>query len=145
MSVSIIWEHDLIADPPAASDQAVREAERALGVRFPADFLAVVRHHQGAAPVPDGISLPNGAVTGMKALLHFEAAPAARNIVNRRFFAQDGLPEGVVPFAEDIGDDLFCFDYRQQPDAPTICFCGVGTRPILIAPSLTAFLAMLHD
>ena len=111
----VTWKDDLIPNPAPASDEAVRRAERALRVRFPADFLAVARARQGAAPVPNGITLPDGSVTGVHHLLHFAEEPAMRNIVARRFPVEGVLPKGVIPFAEDIGGDLFCFNHRKNP------------------------------
>ncbi len=141
----VTWHDGLIANPPLASDDAVRTAERALRVRFPADFLAVARVHQGATPVPSGITLPDGAVTAVKNLLHFADEPGIRNIVARRFPVVDVLAKGVIPFAEDIGDDLFCFNYRKTPDAPTVVFWSVDTGMVPLAASFTDFLALLHD
>ena len=118
----VTWHDGVIANPSPASDTAVREAERALRVRFPADFLAVARVRQGAMPIPGGITLPNGFVTGVKNLLHFEEEPGMRNIAARLFPVKGVLDKGVIPFAEDIGNDLFCFNYRETPDTPTVAF-----------------------
>ena len=142
--MSVEWRDSLIPNPPVASDAAIRNVERALRVRLPADFLDVARMHQGARPTPDGITLPDGSVTGVKNLLHFEAEPANRNIVHRRFPVDDILAKGVVPFAEDVGDDLFCFDYRTSPDAPAVVYWSVDTGVVPVAADFTRFLAALH-
>lgn len=141
----VTWHDSLIPNPALASDAAVRNAERALRVRFPADFLAVARVHQGAVPNPADITLPDGAVTAVKNLLHFEDEPGMWNIIARRFPVEGVLEKGVIPFAEDIGDDLFCFNYRQTPDAPTVVFWGVDTGMVPLAASFTEFVALLHD
>src|SRR4051812_25715336 len=137
----VIWNDGVISNPSPASDAAVREAERALRVRFPADFLAVARLHQGAEPTPQKITLPDGAITAVKNLLHFEAEFGTRNIVARRFPVEQVLAKGIIPFAEDIGDDLFCFNYRKTPDTPTVVFWSVDTGVVPLAASFTAFVA----
>ncbi|MBC8160383.1 MAG: SMI1/KNR4 family protein [Roseiflexaceae bacterium] len=141
----VAWHDGVISNPSLASDTAVREAARALRVRFPADFLAVARLHQGAVPIPGNITLPDGAVTAVQNLLHFEAAPGMQNIVARMFPVAGVLDKGVIPFAEDIGGDLFCFNYRQTPDAPTVVFWSVDTGMVELAANFTEFVALLHD
>ena len=143
--VTVVWIDSLIVDPPVASDASVREAERALRVRLPADFLAIARLRQGSRPMPSGITLPDGAVTAVKNLLHFEEEPGIRHIVHRRFPVMDVLQKGIIPFAEDIGDDLFCFNYRKDPYHPSVAYWSVDTGAVPLAPDFGAFLAMLHD
>lgn len=137
------WHDAALTSPAPASDEAVRAAERQLRVRFPADFLAVARAHQGAAPEPAKVDLPDGSVTSVGHLLHFEEGTA--NIAARRFPVEAVLQKGVIPFAEDIGGDLFCFNYRKTPDAPTIVYWSVDSGPLAIADSFSAFVRMIRE
>ncbi len=60
----------------------------------------------------------------------------------------DGLipnPFFVIPFAEDIGGDLFCFDYRRDPAYPSVVFWSVDTGSVPLADSFTAFLDTLYQ
>lgn len=139
------WHDEAISSPPLADDAAVRAAERALRVRFPADFLEVARAHQGAAPEPARVDLPDGSVTAVGRLLHFEEEPGLSNVVHRGFPLQGVLAKGIIPFAEDIGGDVFCFNYRKTPEHPTIAYWSVDTGTVPIAASFTAFVALLHD
>lgn len=141
----VTWVDGAIADPAPAPDTAVREAERQLRVPFPTDFLDVARAHQGAAPVPANIDLPNGFGTAVAHLFHFEASPFASNIVAAGFPAQDALDKGVIPFAADIGGDLFCFSYREDYDNPPVVFWSVDWGTLPLAASFTDFVAMLHE
>jgi hypothetical protein len=139
------WIDEAITDPPVASDAAVQAAERALRVRFPADFLEVARARQGAEPVPSGVRLPNGTGTGVLHLLHFEEEPGFSNIVSRIFPVQGVLDKGIIPFAEDIGGDLFCFNYRETPETPSVVYWSVDTGTVPIAASFTEFVNKLYD
>ncbi len=143
--MTVVWNDSLIVDPPEASDAAVREAERALRVRLPAEFLAIARLRQGSRPAPNAVTLPDGSVTAVKNLLHFEEEPGIRNIVHRRFPVMDVLAKGIIPFAEDIGDDLFCFNYRKVPDHPSVAYWSVDTGTVHLAGDFDAFVGMLHD
>lgn len=128
---------------PAATDAEVREHEDALRVDLPRDFLAVAQRLQGARPVPAAVDLPDGATTAVARLLHF--AEGFGNIVTRRFPVEGVLDKGVIPFAEDVGGDLFCFSYRDDYDAPPIVFWDVDRGAVPLAPDFTAFTALLHE
>ena len=143
--MTVVWNDSLIPDPPVADDAAVREAERALRVRLPPEFLAIARTRQGSRPAPGAVTLPDGSVTAVKNLLHFEEEPGIRNIVHRRFPVMSVLAKGIIPFAEDIGDDLFCFNYRKDPYHPSVVFWSVDTGSVHLADDFDAFVAMLHD
>lgn len=139
------WRDEAINGPGVADDEAVRRTERALRVRFPADFLEVARAHQGAAPDPARIDLPDGSVTAVGHLLHFEEEPWLSNIVSRGFPLEGVLAKGVIPFAQDIGGDVFCFTYRKTPDRPSVVYWSVDTGMVPLAESFSAFVDLLHD
>ena len=137
----------MAATPVGSPDSpaAVRAAENQLRVDLPADFLAVARTHQGAAPVPANIDLPNDFGTAVAHLFHFEDAPFASNIVAAGFPAAGSLDKGVIPFAADVGGDLFCFCYREDYDKPPVVFWSVDFGTVPLAPDFTAFCALLRD
>ena len=139
------WVDALIPQPPQVTPDAIRAAEEQLDVRFPSDFLDVVRVHQGAQPVPNHITIPDFGGTAVAHLLHFQDAPGHTNIVARRFPLDDAMEDGVIPFAEDVGDDLFCFDYRRNPARPSVVFWSVDTGPLHLADSFTDFLDILYE
>ena len=88
--------------------------------------------------------MPGFGGTAVSHLLHFQADHRAA-LVSRIFPVADVLEKGVIPFAEDIGGDLFCFSYRADYDAPPVLFWSASTGPILLAASFADFLAMLRD
>ncbi|MBM2619996.1 SMI1/KNR4 family protein [Actinoplanes sp. LDG1-06] len=141
----VTWTDGAIDDPRPASDTAVREAQDELEVILPPEFLAVAQVHQGAAPVPAAIDLPNGFGTAVDHLLHFEDSPFVSNIVAAIFPLLDVLDEGIIPFAADAGGDFFCFDYRTDAANPSVVFWSVDWGIIPLAPSFTDFLTMLRN
>jgi hypothetical protein len=112
------WVDGAIDDPRPASDAAVRQAQDELEVKLPSEFLAVAQIHQGAAPVPAAIDLPNGFSTAVDHLLHFEDSPFVSNIVAAIFPLLDVLDEGIIPFAADAGGDFW---RRPSPASWTCC------------------------
>ncbi|MGW4945001.1 SMI1/KNR4 family protein [Actinoplanes sp. NPDC004185] len=141
----VTWVDGAIDDPRRASDTAVREAQDELEVSLPAEFLAVAQIHQGAAPVPARIDLPDGFSTAVDHLLHFEDSPFVSNIVAAVFPLLDVLDDGIIPFAADGGGDFFCFDYRADNDHPAVVFWSVDWGVVPLAPNFAGFLGMLHD
>ncbi|MEU8233315.1 SMI1/KNR4 family protein [Actinoplanes sp. NPDC048967] len=141
----VTWVDGAIDDPRPASDTAVREAQDELEVILPSEFLAVARIHQGAAPVPARIDLPDGFSTAVDHLLHFEDSPFVSNIVAAIFPLLDVLDEGIIPFAADAGGDFLCFDYRADNDHPSVVFWSVDWGVVPLAPTFAGFLGMLHD
>ncbi|XVV14066.1 SMI1/KNR4 family protein [Actinoplanes sp. CA-131856] len=141
----VTWVDGAIDDPQPAPDTAVRQAQDDLEVELPPDFLAVARVHQGAAPVPASIDLPNGFGTTVGHLLHFEDRPFTSNIVAAIFPLLDVLDEGIIPFAADTGGDFFCFDYRADADHPSVVFWSVDWGVVPLAPNFAAFLGMLRN
>ena len=137
----VTWVQDTPFLP--ASDDVVRAHEDVLRVDLPRDFLAIAQRRQGASPEPAGVTLPNGFVTAVDQLLHFEEG--FRNIVTRRFPLETVLDKGVIPFADDIGGGVYCFSYRDDYDRPPVVFWSVGWGALPLAPSFTAFLDTLHD
>ncbi len=116
---------DELEGSPRASEATVREIENELGVRFPADYLAIAAIHQGASPEPYVVQLPNGKRTTFEQLLHFErSANPHTYIVAKVWLYLDRLPENVIPFARSSGD-LWCFDFRDDPDNPPIVYWSI--------------------
>lgn len=141
----VTWQDGAIASPRPATEDELRAAERALRVPFPADFRAVAQAHPGAAPVPAKVDLPDGSVTSVAHLLHVLPEPGFSNIVGRMFPVAAVLKKGVIPFAEDIGGDLFCFSYRADFDHPPVGYWSVDTGFVRLAASFTEFIDSLHE
>lgn len=138
------WVDGAIAGSPPASNEAIRSVEAGLRIRLPKDFLAIAQRTQGARPEPGSFTLPDGTVTGIQHLLHFEETPFLSNIVARREPVARILPKGVIPFAEALGGDLLCFNFRGNYDHPPVLFWSVDSGLVPLADSFTSLLALLH-
>lgn len=139
------WVDGAISNPPIASATAIKAAENHLRVDLPLDFLAIAAAHQGASPVPAKVHLPDGSVTSVAHLLHFEPTPFVSNIVAAQFPWQGVVDKGIIPFAADTGGDVYCFNYRDDYDNPGVVFFSVDHGVVPLASSFTAFVAWLGD
>ena len=139
------WVPEAVPGAPRAIAEQVIGTYRAIGRwPLPEDFLEVAAEHQGVRPVPSAFDLPGGFVQSVEHLLHFEP-DSFSNLVTRRFPLEGVLDEGVIPFAECLGSDVLCFDFREDRDAPSVAYWSVDTGLVPRAASFTAFVALLHD
>lgn len=138
------WEDGALDCPRPATPAEVQAAERALRVPLPRDFLDVAAVHQGARPVPSSFRLPDGSGEAVEHLLHFVDGSFS-NIVTRGFPVEGVLDKGLIPFADALGSNLLCFDYRTDYDHPRVEFWSVDTGRVPLASTFTAFLDLLHD
>lgn len=97
-----------------------------------------------ARPKPASFKLPDGSGEGIAYLLHFED-DLFSNIAARIFPLRDVLLKGVIPFAEALGGNVLCFNYRKDPGGPTVEFWSVDTGPVPMTSSFTDLLTKLHE
>jgi len=145
--MSFQWLHRIIENPPRVSDEAFANVEREFGVSFPDDYKAIVRQYQGAIPLPNGIEHPD-ASTAVEYLYHFEEQPYTQSIIGAYYPIGHALPTGVIPFAAGLGGDYFCFDFRADPDKPTVVVRlhdDPGAGLITLAKTFTQWLELLVD
>lgn len=140
------WTDWFLTPAPRLTDERIHIVERRLGVRLPADYLEVVRDRQGAAPSPSVVPLPDGSSTVLNALLHLEEQPEGLSLISAGC-PDDLLPRWLVPFANDPGDNLFCFDYAADAAHPPVVFWPydhLPDPPVWVADSFTALLSQLR-
>jgi len=145
----VIWE-PYLEIPNIASDADIRQVEEVLGVRFPADYRAVLQAHQGQMPEPSDFKVGRGNDV-LSCLLH--ATPSVRDnqyhLLSGYEIIRDYLPPTVFPIAETPGGNKICLDYRTSSDAPVIIHWNheldEDQAITLLAPSFTDFLAKLYD
>ena len=148
----VIWTH---------CDDPVREAEiervqSFFRYRFPDDFIETVRLHNGGAPNPRFVTLPGfppgdpRAKVGLDyllTLLHDGPDPLIRTAADLYPY----LPAGVLPFGGEGAGNYWVFDFRANPEAPTVAFADhesfdpdAGSFDLIpVAASFTELLGML--
>lgn len=147
--MTVRWQDFLISNPPPVSDKQVREVEQAIGWRLPEDYLTVVRVNQGRFPKPNAFDLADGDGSAINYLLAFEGG-ISTSILARMAMMEDALPPDIVryivPFANDGGGNVLCFDYRTDPENPAVVFWDHEGGPMqTIASSFTDLIDKLHD
>jgi hypothetical protein len=149
------WEY---AHAPVGRE-VIAAVERFLKIQFPEDYVECALVNHGGTPTPN--ELPNNASGScVQSLLHYTEPPSWRyrdtahilETYSIVYSEQGRLPIQVFPFAYDPGGNLFAFDYRDSPEAPTVIFLDheeeddFGHFPSsFVANSFTEFLGLLED
>lgn len=111
---------------PPLDEQYVKLVERMVGgLRFPADYLALMRRSNGGIP-KSRVFTVGGNDRMVDRVLSF--VPDYRTNKNFGWYdvgvvwtqVEDRLGEGVVPFASLFAGDLLCFDFRKNHERPSV-------------------------
>ncbi|MEV0251857.1 SMI1/KNR4 family protein [Nocardia sp. NPDC050712] len=140
---------------PPASQEAISAAATELGVEFPADLVAYLRHHDGVSPGERGFVSPEEGGFSFPGFEPYTLAQILSAGLSRQEswsrYEDDPLMEGFwhhdfVPFARNISADGLFVDCRRgesfgavgrQREADTVSFGNWG--------SLAAFLGQIAD
>lgn len=123
----------------AIEPSVIEELEAELGVLFPDEYKALVLKHNGASIIPFAFKVGE----------MVESINNFHNVVEKYHFSDERLPEGIIPFARDAGDNQICFDYRDG--TISILFWDYGSPKndgvdlSLVANSFKEFLNMLFE
>ncbi len=143
---SVVWRWT--SEP--LSERLIRNAERALGVEFPADYRACVRDNHGGAPEPADFRVDMGegrSLAGSVGLLLTLDPRQDENVLAtaQALTAENRLPSGLIPIADDGTGRFLCLDYRADASkrAPTIAHFSSDHEVVAVARDFTAFVGLL--
>lgn len=146
MSDRVIWKY--VNEP--LTNQEISQVEENLDIKFPKDYLEIVMNNDGGYPSPNDFLL-NNRLEMFNNLISFKISDSS-NILETMEAVSDRLIEGIIPFGDDPGGNLICFDYRSS-DNPTVVFwdheiAGSGELEkaiSFICDNFTDFLDMLYE
>jgi len=101
-------------DGTGASEHALQELERRLGVTLPEDYRKLVLHAAGGVPTDPCIDFAGQREKVVATLLSPEP-DHPYSISGGMYALEDRLPPGLVPFAEDPFGSFYCFDTQTAP------------------------------
>jgi len=120
-----MWEPYLRAALPAATEEDRARLEAIAGAPLPPGYWDVAAAHQGEALEEDLVQDP--AFTAFVLLLvlppeRLGKDEASYSVAFAMEHTMPRYPAGLLPFADDTGGNLWAFDYRADPSAPSIVF-----------------------
>lgn len=122
------------------SADIIKILEEEIGVDFPLDYFEFIKENNSARVRPKHFRV-NGCV---------ESINNFHNVRESYHFKDERLPEKVIPFARDAGDNQICFDYRNE-NKVTVLFWDYGNPSndglalSLISESFSDFLDSLFE
>jgi len=122
------WQEGHCAPVAGVSDEAIRDAERRVGYRFPDDFRAFVRQQNG---VEGSFGDAYLMVFSVDAIAELHLAHDDANLI-----------PGFVAFGSDGGRERFGFDFRSEPP-PVVMVAAVSDGwpdAVIQASSFTDFM-----
>ena len=122
------WKPYLRATLPHPTDADRSRLEVLAGAALPDQYWRLVCEHQGEALDDAGLQLPGEGEINFGVLL-LASSPEAVGNANSSYCVehcfesmQDRYPDGLFPFAEDTGGNLWAFDFREDAANPAVVF-----------------------
>lgn len=148
--MTVNWKSYLWNKTVTASDEAIKNIEAKFNIKFPKDYLEIVKENQGKVPKPNIIKIGN-ITTGVNELFHFEknesyeGSAVLFNIEILTGFA----PDKIIPIMGTGGGNSFGFDFRKEPKNPSVVYIVSdleGEEAIKpVADNFTNFLSLLKS
>jgi hypothetical protein len=133
---------------PRLSQEALAKFE--LQVKLPADYRDFLLRHNGGAPSPNTIDVPNapGSPTDVQVFFGIGRCEESSELGWNLTMIKDRCPSyRVVPIACDSGGSLFCLT-QSGPLPSTVVYCDLddpASALYPVAPSFSEFLRLLRN
>ncbi|WP_336769970.1 SMI1/KNR4 family protein [Bacillus bombysepticus] len=103
------------------TDSEIKKVEDYFSIKLPNDFIECVKKYDGGYPRPKVFDIPGLDESTFNDLLTLHIDDKY-SMVQRYENIKDRLIKGIYPFASDSFGNFLCFDYRINPESPTIVF-----------------------
>lgn len=153
-------QNNILSDEGSLPEEVIRDIEKFLCVKLPHIYTNFISGHNGAYLKNDIFDYydPNRAdgINGNGiTFLNAEKIPDHIKLLKYDEDPDWGpeylFEDGLIPFGDNGGGDLICFDYRKdrETDNPPIVIwnhdMGLEHRVVFIAPNFEEFINMLHE
>jgi cell wall assembly regulator SMI1 len=103
------------------TDENIQKVEQYFNIKFPMDFVECVKRYDSGYPRPKIFDVPEQDENVFSKLLTFDLE-SRNSIIQVYDDIKDRLPNKVYPFGKDSFGNHLCFDYRSNPESPTVVF-----------------------
>ena len=147
-------------DEGAISLEIVKKLEMGQNIVLPRPYVDFITSHNGARLDADvfDYSDPNSSDGRNADSIAFEKVETIQNSINTIKSGEDPdwgpeylFEDGLIPFGENGGGDMICFDYRKDRttnNPPIVIWnhdMGLEHRVVFIANNFEEFINMLHE
>ncbi|QWI47060.1 SMI1/KNR4 family protein [Bacillus mycoides] len=103
------------------TDENIQKVEQYFNIKFPMDFVECVKKYDSGYPRPKIFDVPGQGENVFSKLLTFDLE-SRNSIIQVYDDIKDRLANKVYPFGKDSFGNHLCFDYRSNPESPTVVF-----------------------
>lgn len=103
------------------TDKNIQRVEQYFNIKFPMDFVECVKKYDSGYPRPKIFDVPGQDENVFSKLLTFDFE-SRHSITQVYDDIKDRLANRVYPFGKDSFGNHLCFDYRSNPESPTVVF-----------------------
>jgi hypothetical protein len=152
-------KENVFTDYGEISVDYIKSLERDMNIKLPEKYVQFIIKYNGAHLNTDAFDYndPNISTRKNRGSIAFEKAETIRSTID---LIQSGeepdwptnyrFENGLIPFGDNGGGDLICFDYRNDrtTDNPHIVIWyheGPDYNPVFIANNFEEFINMLHE
>ncbi|MGH1263377.1 SMI1/KNR4 family protein [Bacillus cereus] len=128
------------------TDNEIKKVEEYFNIKLPNDFIECVKENDGGYPQPKVFDISGQDESTFNDLLTLHMDDKY-SIVQRYENIKEWLVDLVYPFASDSFGNFLCFDYRNNPDSPTIVFWDHEEEDVeeAIYPVCSTFTELLNS
>ncbi|PEE11070.1 SMI1/KNR4 family protein [Bacillus cereus] len=131
------------------TDENIQKVEHYFNIKFPMDFVECVKKYDSGYPRPKIFDVPGQNKNVFSKLLTFDLE-SRNSIIQVYDDIKDRLANKVYPFGKDSFGNHLCFDYRSNPESPTVVFWeheeeNIEEAIYPVCSTFTELLASLRD
>lgn len=106
---------------PVGIDE-IGKAEKAMGVKFPKDYVECAKTNHQGHPSPDKFDCEKRKGLVFNYLYSLKEGDSDYIVDVYKSYQDGRMEKGLVPFADDPGGDEICFDYRKDKNNPSVVY-----------------------
>ena len=151
---------NILVDYGKISITVVRDFENLHSLILPTQYVDFIIHHNGASLIADIFDYddPNIISCKNRNSIAFNAVEEIQQHIDNLKYDEEQdwdvkylFEDGLIPFGENGGGDMICFDYRKNRttnNPPIVIWnhdMGLEHRVVFIANNFEKFINMLHE
>lgn len=125
------------------TDDMIRSVEDILNVKFPEDFVIVIKKYDGGYPTPNKITIDGNSEIVNNLVSFFEEDDSY--IIDIIEDTEYLMEPKLIPIAEDPFGNLYCFDFRNKKSNIVFWNHEEGNDIKFVCNNFFELLQMLHD
>lgn len=132
-----------ICENNVVTDDMIKKVEAELKIKFPRDFVAIIKQYDGGYPIPNVITVEGQeeVLNNLVSFIEGDVSFILEIISDTEYFSASNL----VPIAEDPFGNLFCYSFGEDTCEIVFWDHEEGVANKYVCDNFEELLAMLHE